>query len=81
MNCLSCTSIANGLRGDAMDIMLLRRRLMGVDYGRFFNYYLDNGICYVTSVKTTEWYEFFHNHDVVVPETIEGCPVRIVSNS
>ena len=28
-----------------------------------------------------EWVAYFHNYDVIVPSTIEGCPVQIVSNS
>lgn len=65
------------------DLMLLRRRLMDrvrpIDYSPYFNYTISNGCAYVTSVKRDAWLSDFGNLNIIVPASIQGCPVKIIS--
>lgn len=47
------------------------------DYTRFFEYYIENDICYITRVKATEWYGYFGSYDVIIPSTLLGYPVML----
>jgi len=66
-----------------MDLMLLRRRVMEganvIDYSPYFNYYIEDGYAYITSVKRNAWLEHFGNLNIVIPTCLQGYPTRIVS--
>ena len=47
------------------------------DYLNYFEYYIDNGILYITRIKAEEWYAYFGNYDVIVPSTLLGYPVML----
>lgn len=65
---------------------LLRRRLMKlvmdeVDYSKYFDYFIADGCAWVTKVKGDVWYQDFHNRDIYFPNTLEGYPVVLVSQT
>ena len=47
------------------------------DYSRFFEYYIENNICYITRVKASDWHAYFGNYDVIIPSTLLGYPVML----
>ena len=63
---------------------LLRRRLiklvMPPAYENFFNYTIEEGKAWVTSVKRDEWLAAFGNLDIYIPDTLDGYPVVIVTD-
>ena len=48
-----------------------------IDYSRFFEYYIEDNVLYVTKIKASEWYAAFGNYDVIVPSTLLGYPVML----
>lgn len=63
-------------------LIALRRRLIkevsgSLDYSQFFNYTIQDGYAWVTSVKRDEWLAYFGNLDIYVPDTLEGYPTVI----
>jgi len=63
---------------------LLRRRLLQLvmppAYENFFNYTIEEGKAWVTSVKRDEWLAAFGNLDIYIPDTLDGYPVVIVTD-
>lgn len=63
---------------------LLRRRLiklvMPPAYENFFNYTIEEGKAWVTSVKRDEWLAAFGNLDIYIPDTLDGYPTVIVTD-
>ncbi len=49
----------------------------GIDWSRFFNYYIEDDTFYIRSIKTDVWYEYFDNYDFRIPSVIDGLPVVI----
>lgn len=49
----------------------------GIDWSRFFNFYIEDDIFYITSIKTDIWYDYFDNYDFRIPAVIDGMPVVI----
>ena len=47
------------------------------DYARFFEYYIENDVLYITKIKASEWYAYFGNYDVLIPSTLLGYPVML----
>lgn len=65
---------------------LLRRRLIKlvvgeIDYTKYFDYFIADGYAWVTNVKRDVWYQDFHNRDIYFPNTLEGYPVVLVSQT
>lgn len=48
-----------------------------IDYTRFFEYYIQDGIFYVTDIKAEEWYDWFADYNFFIPNTVNGYPVVI----
>lgn len=49
----------------------------GIDWSRFFNYYIEDDTFFITSIKTDIWYDYFDNYDFRIPSVIDGLPVVI----
>ena len=48
-----------------------------LDWSQFFEYYIENDVVYITSVKADVWYNEFHDYDFIIPQTLLGYPVMI----
>ena len=47
------------------------------DYARFFEYYIENDVLYITKIKAADWHAYFGNYDVTIPSTLLGYPVML----
>ena len=47
------------------------------DYARFFEYYIEDEVLYITKIKASEWHGYFGNYDVIIPSTLLGYPVML----
>jgi len=47
------------------------------DYTRFFEYYIENDVLYITKIKAADWHAYFGNYDVTIPSTLLGYPVML----
>lgn len=78
--------IVEANRYTSAKLNLLRRRLIKlaigeIDYSRYFEYEIKDGYAWLTKAKGDLWYQDFGNYDIYIPDTIEGYPVVVVSQT